>query len=158
MKMRLEDAGTMTDSHGTETTVSVLFADDIPVALIHSQDHAVRYNDDSRHTEHVIQGLEFRTEGKGFFDREVLSHASCPSRSMMNVTIPSLDAELPDMAQVARDDYDWSNGFSFLKYGEKGAAIPDDASDAFMRGVKAASQRFGRMVRSGKLTGNPRSW
>lgn len=160
MKLRLIEQGAVTDRFGRETFISVLMADGVPVAVLHSTDKGVNYNDDAIHQEHVIQGIQIRYSTEKHWHEDLVD-ASAPSRSRMVVAVESKDARLPgdvDIANKVREDYEYSLGWDFLRYEAKGTAIPADASPAFLRGVEASKKRCGRIVRQGKLTGNARSW
>jgi hypothetical protein len=160
MKLRLIEHGAVTDRHGRETFVSVLTADGVPVAVLHSSDRSVSYNDDGIHQEHVIQGIQMRYSTEKYWHEDRVD-SSCPSRSRMTVPVESKDSLLPgdvDIARMVREDYEEDEGFSFVKWGERGTEIPKDASDAFLRGVERAKKRYSRIIRNGKLTGEARSY
>lgn len=160
MKLRLIEQGAVTDRFGRETFISVLTSDGVPVAVLHSTDRSVNYNDDAIHQEHVIQGIQVRYSSELHWHEDLVD-ASAPSRSRLVVAVESKDSPLPgdvDIANKVREDYEYDVGWNFLRYGEKGEAIPADASESFLRGVEASKKKCGRVVRSGKLTGNPRNY
>ena len=161
MDLKLADAGTVIDQFGNETTISILMDGQIPVAVIHSTDSCVRYNDDAIHQEHVIQSIDIVKHSDETWHDDYATQISCPSRSTMKYRMLKGDTSLPDDVDIANDvraDYEESDGFDLVKWGEQGAEVPTGKSDAFYRGVELAKKRYHRIVRNGKLTGKPRSW
>lgn len=156
MKLRLIEQGAVTDRFGRETFISVITADGVPVAVLHSQDRSDRYRDDDAiHHEHVIQGIQVRYSTEKYWHEDLVD-STCPSRTRMTIPVESKDSMLPgdvDIANKVRADYDEDAGMQFVRYGEKGEEIPADASPAFLKGVEYAKTRYGRVIRKGKLCG-----
>jgi hypothetical protein len=162
MDLKLVNSGTVTDRFGRETIISVLMDGSVPVAVIHSQDKGDHYNDDAIHQEHVIQGIEIELDNGQRFSHDDILDSSCPSRTRIRLSAPKERIGVGfgdvDIFNEVKADYDWSNGFNFVKYGAKGEKVPADASAAFFLGMDAAKKRTGRIVRANKLTGEPRTW
>lgn len=154
MKMELKQMGETADLYGPATTVSVLIADGIPVALIHSTDRTNNYNDDRKTaSEHVIQALQFKTQ-TGKYDKDDVHYATAPSRSSRDMIDTPVTVEAA--WEAAQDDAAWNLGYNWIRWAPKGATVPEDARPAFFDGVKRAQERnTNRKIRAGKITGEP---
>ena len=153
MKLELKELGTVKDRFDRETLVSALVSNGKVVAFIHSKDETARYSDGRRSEEHVIQAINVRKKGEKFWDTDDVQSISAPSRSSKDL---SYEPTVEQAWEIAKASYDYDNGYNFLMYGEKGASVPADATEAFRDGMKYAQTRFKRVVRNDKLCGKPR--
>ena len=155
MNLELKQLGTVKDRFDRETTVSALVSDGHVVAFIHSSDQSVRFSDDRRAEEHVIQSINVRKPGAKMWETDDVQSISAPSRSSKTLDYePTLEQAWDEI----KASYDWEQGYNFLTYGEQGATVPEDATEAFRTGMNDAQKKYRRTVRKGKLCGTPRSW
>lgn len=135
----------------TNPNIAVILFDGKPVASVVRED---RTHGEQVNEEYVYAGVKVSEPGHRYLS-PTLRYASAPTRG-----VSEFFGE-PTVEQVAKsrqDDLDYEAAFQWVRYGERGETVPEDASDAFRAAVKDASKRFSRRVVKGALTGEPRSW
>jgi hypothetical protein len=135
------------DSFGNTHQVAVLTYGGVVVGTIRQEEYG-------HERKHVVTGVNVAEDTDGW-GRNYLRMDSTPNSGAETFDHEPTAAEA---AQRTQGHVDTEDAYGFVRWAEKGTPVPDGKSEVWHQARKAASQRFGRQVRSGKITGAKRTW